>query len=83
MHHYLICYNIKIPAWEIIDNNVADNDGLDKYGSLPFDLVSCSKQSKLKILSVELFMCFKWECITAQDVCVMDERAENSKLDGI
>ena len=38
-HHYIICYNIKKPRWEIIDNLVQEMSFEDTYGDLPWKLV--------------------------------------------
>ena len=39
-HHYIICYNMKKPSWEIIDNRVQTTSFADMFGDLPFRLVS-------------------------------------------
>lgn len=38
-HHYIISYNIKYPAWEILDNIGGCTDIEQRYGTLPYTLV--------------------------------------------
>ena len=38
-HHYIICYNMKKPSWEIIDNRVHSESFANMFGDLPNDLV--------------------------------------------
>ncbi|WOG92547.1 hypothetical protein DCAR_0311819 [Daucus carota subsp. sativus] len=38
IHHYIICYNIKRPQWEIIDNRAQEMSMEDTYGDLPWNL---------------------------------------------
>ncbi|WOG95850.1 hypothetical protein DCAR_0415179 [Daucus carota subsp. sativus] len=35
-HHYIICYNMKKPSWEIIDNRVQTSHFGEMFGDLPF-----------------------------------------------
>ncbi|KAL1809459.1 hypothetical protein ACET3Z_026449 [Daucus carota] len=41
VHHYIVCYNIKKPAWEIIDNQVQHMSFEETYGDLPWRLHDC------------------------------------------
>ncbi|KAK1351607.1 hypothetical protein POM88_054179 [Heracleum sosnowskyi] len=40
-HFYIICYNVKKPSWEIIDNMVLTVPFEEKYGSLPARMHDC------------------------------------------
>ncbi|KAK1385473.1 hypothetical protein POM88_023208 [Heracleum sosnowskyi] len=43
-HHYIISYNIKYPAWEIIDNIGGCTDIEQRYGALPYMLAKKRRQ---------------------------------------
>ncbi|WOG93705.1 hypothetical protein DCAR_0312992 [Daucus carota subsp. sativus] len=40
-HHYIICYNIHTPRWEVLDNRVQTLSFSDTYGDLPWRLHEC------------------------------------------
>ncbi|KAK1359313.1 hypothetical protein POM88_043787 [Heracleum sosnowskyi] len=54
-HHYLICYDIKHPSWDIIDNIAYWNDIETMYGGVPFSLHTLF----VKFLRDENISCWK------------------------
>ncbi|WOG96585.1 hypothetical protein DCAR_0415921 [Daucus carota subsp. sativus] len=65
-HHYIICYNMKKPTWEIIDNRVPFYGIEELYGDLPFRL----DNQKSLLRKLRVIYCHKlltWECNRYKD----------------
>ncbi|XP_017250717.2 uncharacterized protein LOC108221347 [Daucus carota subsp. sativus] len=65
-HHYVISFNLKYPAMEIIDNIQSSEDIETRYGSLPYTL------HELFVLWLKAYKGSKWELIEKLDPVMVE-----------